>query len=83
MIVLPHTDAAGALAIAEAIRKAVSRLDIEHAPAALGHVTVSIGAATWQGQVADTVASVIRAADEALYSAKAGGRNKTFGTILA
>jgi diguanylate cyclase (GGDEF)-like protein len=83
VIVLPHTDAAGALAVAEAIRKAVARLGIEHAPAALGHVTVSIGAATWQGQVADTVASVIRAADEALYSAKAGGRNKTFGTVLA
>ena len=64
MIVLPHTDAT-ALAVAEAIRKAVARLGIEHAPAALGHVTVSIGAATWQGQVADTVASVIRAADEA------------------
>ncbi|MEM5390069.1 diguanylate cyclase [Paraburkholderia phymatum] len=83
VIVLPHTDAAGALAVAEAIRKAVARLGIEHTPAALGHVTVSIGAATWRGQVADTVASVIRAADDALYSAKAGGRNKTFGTILA
>jgi len=43
---------------------------------------VSIGAAAWQGQVVDTVASVIRAANEALYSAKAGGRNKTFGTII-
>jgi diguanylate cyclase (GGDEF)-like protein len=28
MIVVPHTDAAGALAVAEPIRKAVARLDI-------------------------------------------------------
>lgn len=83
VIVLPQTPAPGALAVAENIRRAVALLGIEHAASAQGRITVSVGAATWQGQRADTVASVVKAADEALYTAKAAGRNKVFGTILA
>jgi PleD family two-component response regulator len=38
-------------------------------------VTVSIGATTWWPDLETDVSVVIRAADEALYSAKARGRN--------
>ncbi|ASW04433.1 sensor domain-containing diguanylate cyclase [Paraburkholderia aromaticivorans] len=82
VIVLPDTDSMGALAVAETLRQAVAHLAIEHAASELGRVTVSIGSASWQGRVADSVASVVKAADEALYQAKADGRNSVFGAIL-
>jgi diguanylate cyclase (GGDEF)-like protein len=81
--VLPDTDSMGALSIAEALRDGVAKLAIEHQGSEQGHVTVSIGAASWQGLIADSVHSVVKAADEALYRAKAVGRNRVFGTILA
>jgi GGDEF domain-containing protein len=44
--------------------------EIEHAATEQGRITVSIGAASWQGWVANDVSSVVKAADEALYHAK-------------
>lgn len=44
--------------------------------------TVSIGAASWQGLMTDDIASVVKAANEALYHAKAIGRNCVSGAIL-
>jgi diguanylate cyclase (GGDEF)-like protein len=83
VIVLPSTTGPGALGVAETIRHEVAALGIEHATSAQGRITVSIGVATWQGKKADTVESVVKAADEALYTAKAAGRNTVFATILA
>lgn len=83
VIVLPSTTGPGALGVAETIRHEVAALGIEHAASAQGRITVSIGVATWQGKKADTVESVVKAADEALYTAKAAGRNTVFATILA
>jgi diguanylate cyclase (GGDEF)-like protein len=80
--VLPDTDSIGALSLAEHLREAVAKLSIEHAGSAEGKVTVSIGAASWQGLRAESVSSVVQAADRALYRAKSIGRNRVFGTIL-
>jgi diguanylate cyclase (GGDEF)-like protein len=80
--VLTGTDSVGALSVAESLRKAVTELGIEHVASEQGRVTVSVGAASWQGVVADSVHSVVKAADEALYRAKAIGRNTVAGTIL-
>jgi diguanylate cyclase (GGDEF)-like protein len=80
--VLTGTDSVGALSIAESLRKAVAELGIEHAASEQGRVTVSVGAASWQGVVADGFHSVVKAADQALYRAKAIGRNTVSGTIL-
>lgn len=41
-----------------------------------GRVTASIGAATWTPEQDSDVSAVIRVADQALYTAKATGRNK-------
>lgn len=76
LVVLPDTPPQGALAIAENIRTAISELGIEHAQSEYGRVTASIGAAAWTPDVDGDVTAVIRAADRALYDAKATGRNK-------
>ncbi|KVR44342.1 sensor domain-containing diguanylate cyclase [Burkholderia ubonensis] len=76
VVVLPDTTPEGAASIAEKIRTAISDLAIEHAGSEYGRVTASIGAAAWTPEDDGDVTAVIRAADEALYNAKATGRNK-------
>ncbi|CAG4888831.1 hypothetical protein R52603_05466 [Paraburkholderia saeva] len=83
VIVLPDTAGPGAVGVAETIRMKVAALGIEHATSQQGRLTVSIGVATWQGEKTDTVDHVIKAADEALYTAKAAGRNTISATVLA
>jgi diguanylate cyclase (GGDEF)-like protein len=76
IVVLPDTRAPGASVIAEKIRSAIWACRIEHAGSEYGCVTASIGTVSWEPQVDDDLTSVIKAADEALYNAKATGRNK-------
>ncbi len=76
VVVLPDTAPEGAASLAEKIRTAISDLAIEHAGSEYGRVTASIGAAAWTPENEGDVTAVIRAADEALYNAKAMGRNK-------
>ncbi|CAE6791293.1 hypothetical protein R69749_07134 [Paraburkholderia domus] len=76
VVVLPDTPPAGAAQIAEQIREAISELAIEHAGSEYGRVTASIGTASWTPEQDGDVTAVIKAADEALYNAKATGRNK-------
>ena len=78
VIVLPLTDAAGALQIAEALRAAVARLNLPRAHANDQPVTISIGVTTFTpGTDAHGVEEIIYRADTALYQAKNGGRNAT------
>lgn len=76
IVVLPDTSPDGAIAMAENIRVAIADLGIEHSGSEFGHVTASIGAATWTPEQDSDVSAVIRVADQALYTAKATGRNK-------
>lgn len=67
LVVLPDTDRAGALVVAERIRATVE---------AEAKVTVTIGVAASGG---DDVAAVLARADQAMYRGKAAGRNRVMG----
>jgi diguanylate cyclase (GGDEF)-like protein len=71
-LVLPDTDRHGAFAIAERLR---CELRDEFAKDAVP-VTISFGVASY-GEHGETAASLLRAADHALYAAKANGRDMT------
>ncbi|NLA68070.1 MAG: diguanylate cyclase [Gammaproteobacteria bacterium] len=74
-IVMPEADAAGAVARAEAIRRAVSQATISHNGQTLGPVTVSIGVAAFPHDGV-TPELLFEVADASLYRAKAEGRNR-------
>jgi len=73
-VVMPETDAAGAVVIAERIRDRVARLVFETAQGPL-RVTVSLGTATFPDD-ARTKAALVERADACLYHAKRHGRNQ-------
>ncbi len=75
VLLLPNTDAAGALAVAECIRGSVRALAIPHAGSEHGFATVSIGVAAMTPGSPLGPAALVEAADAALYQAKHGGRN--------
>lgn len=76
-IVLPDTSLAGAMKVAEACVKHMENLQMEH-PQALpaGVVTMSVGVASVVPSPMSTTEDLIAAADQALYAAKRGGRNR-------
>jgi diguanylate cyclase (GGDEF)-like protein len=75
--ILADTDFSGAKALAERMRSAVERLRLEHAASSTApHVTLSLGVATMVPDDAVDPASLLAAADEALYESKKGGRNR-------
>ncbi|WP_022662042.1 PAS domain S-box protein [Paucidesulfovibrio longus] len=76
--ILPETSADQALEVAERLRAAIGRAEVEE-PAAPGgrlRVTISIGIADFRPD-RDTVEAILKAADTALYRAKDNGRNRT------
>jgi diguanylate cyclase (GGDEF)-like protein len=73
LVLLPETDAGGASALADSIRTAVSERPVG-TPDGRIDVTVSIGAAAWEGEPAELL---LERADQGLYAAKAGGRDRS------
>ena len=75
-VILPETNADGALQVAEAMRAEVEALALGHAHSRVApHVTVSVGLTTLVPEHAAKTANLIHAADRALYQAKRAGRN--------
>jgi diguanylate cyclase (GGDEF)-like protein len=78
VVILPETDTALAAHIAERIRQEISSIglqDQEREPNGAKAITISIGIASYQDR-ADTTEELLERADQALYQAKAGGRNR-------
>ena len=69
IVILPLTDAGGAMVLAERLRTAVEHAEWPERP-----VTASIGAATLLAEMEGEEA-LVSAADQALYAAKVAGRN--------
>lgn len=77
VVLLPGTDLAGALAVAEGVRQAVQSLGIAHSGNPLGVVTVSIGVASLTPvHLKNEAVELVELADKALYKAKDAGRNQ-------
>jgi diguanylate cyclase (GGDEF)-like protein len=74
VIVLPHTGSAGAVVTIERIREALSRRTVLTPDGTPVAVTASFGVA--QVRPGMTAAALLEVADEALYAAKAAGRNR-------
>lgn len=77
-VLMPETDVAGATAAAERLRAAVADLALPHAarPDGRSHVTVSLGVACFDASTHPGTAAVVQTADQALYRAKAAGRDR-------
>jgi diguanylate cyclase (GGDEF)-like protein len=74
-VVLPGADVQATALVARRLRIAIERLSIE-SPKGLLHVTASFGVAAFVGQPGVTPETLIKSADQALYRAKAEGRNR-------
>jgi diguanylate cyclase (GGDEF)-like protein len=75
VLIMIDTTARAALERAESLRAGVQALAIEHDGQAIGPITLSIGVAMIPDNATDGQAA-LKAADEALYRAKQGGRNR-------
>ena len=76
-VILPNTDAAGAIAVAEFIQQAIRDLKIPHRKSDVSEfVTVSMGIATIIPSFGTSSDELVARADKALYSAKQLGRDR-------
>jgi diguanylate cyclase (GGDEF)-like protein/PAS domain S-box-containing protein len=76
VVVLPNTPHAGAEAMSERVLQAVEQCCIQHAGSPYGNVSVSVGCATGFASLDSDPNELLKAADVALYRAKAAGRNR-------
>jgi diguanylate cyclase (GGDEF)-like protein len=74
-VILPQTQPEGALRVCERIRKAVDQLALNAGDEPVS-VTASLGVANYPGELISTAEELVHAADEALYGAKRGGKNR-------
>lgn len=76
-IILPNTTLEEATQIAQSIREAVAALQVPHSGSkGYQYLTLSLGVASTIPQAANAANSLIAEADQALYQAKAEGRNR-------
>ncbi|MDM9382855.1 EAL domain-containing protein [Chlorogloeopsis sp. ULAP01] len=75
-VILPNTDAQGAMIVANEIQNNVSALKLPHPNSQVDEfITLSLGVATITPDIQSSPANLIAAADRGLYQAKAQGRN--------
>jgi diguanylate cyclase (GGDEF)-like protein/PAS domain S-box-containing protein len=75
-VVLPNTPNEGAMQVARQICASLGRRRLPHSANPLGYLTISVGCATMLPGVGQHSVALIQRADDALYVAKRGGRNR-------
>ncbi len=83
LVLLAHTDAAGALVVAERLRGQIAALRLTLPDGALLSRTVSIGVATSTAQAPADLTELQHTADKAVYQAKHEGRNRVVAAEMA
>lgn len=77
VVLLPGTDVAGASAVAEQIRAGLEAQAVPHEASSVSTVvTASLGVASVKPSDDSTPAALLERADQSLYRAKSGGRNR-------
>lgn len=76
LVLLPATPLPVARDVGERIRRTVEAQAIAHPTSEFGVITVSVGVAHVTTEAPECVDNVVQLADNALYAAKAGGRNR-------
>ena len=79
VLLLPHTTPEGAVRVAEDLRLRLQALALPNPGSPLGVVTASFGVAAAAPKEGSAPAQLLATADEALYDAKASGRNRVAG----
>lgn len=82
MVLIPHGDESAVRDIAERLRRVIERQEIAAASSAALRCTVSIGYCI-SAQAQSEWQKLVVIADQALYAAKRGGRNRVTGTVVA
>ena len=77
VIVLPDTGWQGALTFAERLRRRVNDFEFASATVTM-HLTISVGVALARGSDPNSPELLLQEADNSLYKAKSGGRNRIF-----
>jgi diguanylate cyclase (GGDEF)-like protein len=80
-IVAPEVGPAGGFTLGERLRKRVEELTVA-GEAGPFPVTISIGVVSWDGACPTTIESLLKSADDALYQAKASGRNRVVLSVV-
>ncbi|WOD41318.1 diguanylate cyclase domain-containing protein [Nodosilinea sp. E11] len=76
-LVLPDTDRAGAIRVVQMVRHHLQSLGLPHGASPSGNtITLSFGIVTGVPSPNHSAESMLKAADQALYAAKAAGRNQ-------
>jgi len=79
IVILPNTPFEGALTVAERIRNAIEKLNIQHIKSPFGKITVSIGVSTSVPEKLENFEALLEEADKNMYTAKKKGKNRVEG----